>query len=96
MIRRAAGITAALLVCCFGARASNPDIVAQADYLPGDIVAWDLGRGILHIGIVGDATSENGSRYVIHNIGVGAREENILFRYRIIGHYRLPAPVVTR
>ena len=27
---------------------------AAADYLPGDIVAWDLGRGILHIGIVSD------------------------------------------
>ena len=26
-----------------------------ADYLPGDIVAWDLGRGILHIGIVSDS-----------------------------------------
>ena len=29
---------------------------------------------------------------VIHNIGAGAREEDILFRFAIIGHYRLPAP----
>jgi uncharacterized protein YijF (DUF1287 family) len=27
---------------------------------------------------------------VVHNIGSGAREEDILFRFRIIGHYRLP------
>jgi hypothetical protein len=29
---------------------------------------------------------------VIHNIGAGAREENIVFRYAIIGHFRLEAP----
>jgi uncharacterized protein YijF (DUF1287 family) len=62
---------------------------AAADYLPGDIVAWDLGRGILHIGIVSDRQSA-GTPLVVHNIGAGAREEDILFRYIIIGHYRLP------
>jgi uncharacterized protein YijF (DUF1287 family) len=74
---------------------ARPITRAPGDYLPGDIVAWDLGRGILHIGIVGDVTSEDGSPYVIHNIGAGAREEDILFRFAVIGHYRLPAPVVT-
>jgi uncharacterized protein YijF (DUF1287 family) len=59
-------------------------------YLPGDIVAWDLGRGILHIGIVSDLKTAAGMPLVIHNIGAGAREEDILFRYSIIGHYRLP------
>lgn len=73
------------------------------DYLPGDIVAWDLGRGILHIGIVGDARSPAGTPLVVHNIGAGVREEDILFRYTVIGHYRLPPqpaatdrPVATR
>jgi uncharacterized protein YijF (DUF1287 family) len=61
-----------------------------SDYLPGDIVAWDLGRGILHIGIVSDLKSVAGAPLVVHNIGSGAREEDILFRFRIIGHYRLP------
>jgi hypothetical protein len=28
---------------------------------------------------------------VVHNIGAGAREEDILFRFTVIGHYRLPA-----
>ena len=64
---------------------------AAADYLPGDIVAWDLGRGILHIGIVADLRSVGGTPLVVHNIGAGAREEDILFRYTIIGHYRMPA-----
>jgi len=61
-----------------------------ADYLPGDIVAWNLGEGVLHIGIVGDGVSEEGAPLVIHNIGAGAREEDILFSYAVIGHYRLP------
>jgi uncharacterized protein len=62
------------------------------DYLPGDIVAWDLGRGVLHIGIVSDRASVTGTPLVVHNIGAGAREEDILFRYTVIGHYRLPPP----
>ena len=61
-----------------------------ADYLPGDVVAWDLGRGILHIGIVSDRVSVTGTPLVVHNIGAGAREEDILFRFTIIGRYRLP------
>jgi hypothetical protein len=63
---------------------------ASADYLPGDIVAWDLGRGILHVGIVTGGASAAGTPLVVHNIGAGVREEDILFRFTIIGHYRLP------
>jgi len=65
---------------------------AASDYLPGDIVAWDLGRGILHVGIVSDRDSAMRVPLVIHNIGAGVREEDILFRFSIIGHYRPPAP----
>ncbi len=61
-----------------------------ADYLPGDIVAWNLGGNILHIGIVTDRRSANDVPLVVHNIGSGAQEEDILFRYTVIGHYRLP------
>lgn len=59
-----------------------------ADFAAGDIVAWDLGRGVTHIGIVSDR-QDNGVPLVIHNIGAGAKEENVLFQYKIIGHYRL-------
>jgi hypothetical protein len=61
-----------------------------ARYLPGDIVAWDLGGGVLHIGIVSDNTSAQRVPMIIHGIGRGTREEDILFRFRIIGHYRVP------
>lgn len=59
------------------------------DYGPGDVVAWDLGNGLLHIGMVVDARSkEQGRFYIVHNIGAGAKLEDVLFAWRIIGHYR--------
>ena len=59
------------------------------DYLPGDIVCWDLGGGITHIGIVAGKRSPDGERnLIVHNIGRGQVLENCLFSYRIIGHYR--------
>ena len=70
---------------------ARPLTSAGADYLPGDIVAWDLGRGTLHIGVVTDRKSAEGTPLAVHNIGSGAREEDILFRFTVIGHYRLPA-----
>ena len=63
-----------------------------ADYLPGDLVTWDLGGGIPHIGIISDRKAVTGVPRVIHNIGAGAREEDMLFRYAVTGHYRLPPP----
>jgi len=45
----------------------------------------------LHIGIVTDQRSIAGTPTVVHNIWASAREEDILFRYTIIGHYRMPA-----
>jgi uncharacterized protein len=60
-----------------------------ADYLPGDIVAWNLGGNVLHIGIVTDRLSAADVPLVVHNIGSGAREEDILFQYTVIGHCRL-------
>lgn len=67
---------------------SRPIGTVPADYLPGDVVAWDLGRGILHVGIVSDRKAVTGTPLVIHNIGAGTREEDILFRFPVIGHYR--------
>lgn len=62
---------------------------ASDDYRPGDIVSWDLGGGIDHIGIVTDmSSSPNGRSLIVHNIGAGARVEDVLFRWKITGHYR--------
>jgi len=59
-----------------------------ADYRAGDIVTWDLGRGQTHIGIVSDRLSAAGEPLILHNIGAGTREEAILFRFPVAGHYR--------
>lgn len=59
------------------------------DYLPGDIVTWDLGGGITHIGIVIDRKSADGKRpLIVHNIGRGQVVEDCLFSFKITGHYQ--------
>ena len=60
-------------------------------YQSGDIVTWRLPGNLPHIGIVSDKAASDGTPLVIHNIGAGTQEENVLFRFKIIGHYR-PAP----
>jgi uncharacterized protein YijF (DUF1287 family) len=61
----------------------------RADYLPGDIVAWELSDGVEHIGILTNLWSEPDKHcLVIHNIGSGARVEDVLLGWKIIGHYR--------
>lgn len=64
-------------------KSTNP-----ADYTPGDIVAWNLGGGINHIGILIDQKSVDDKRYlVVHNIGNGQEISDCLFQFKIIGHY---------
>jgi uncharacterized protein YijF (DUF1287 family) len=60
------------------------------DYLPGDVVAWDLGGGTTHIGIVTNMLSESEREcLIVHNIGAGTRVEDVLLNWKIIGHYRV-------
>jgi uncharacterized protein len=59
------------------------------DYLPGDLVSWRLADGRPHIGIVSDRVHRGSGRpLVIHNIGAGSVENDVLFSYRITGHFR--------
>jgi len=61
----------------------------SVDYKPGDLVCWNLGGAITHIGIVVDKKSSDGKRnLVVHNIGGGQVLADCLFEYKIIGHYR--------
>jgi len=58
------------------------------DYLPGDIVTWMLRPGTPHIGIVSDKVDpQSGNPLIIHNIGWGTRENDILFAYDMTGHF---------
>lgn len=66
-----------------------PVTTAARDYLPGEIVCWDLGGGITHIGIVVNKKSADGEKYlIVHNIGAGQVMEDCLFKFKITGHYR--------
>ncbi|HEX5170094.1 MAG TPA: DUF1287 domain-containing protein [Cyclobacteriaceae bacterium] len=63
------------------------------DFLPGDIVCWNLGGGSTHIAIVVNKKSADNSRYlVVHNIGAGQVLADCLFDYKIIGHYCYKGP----
>lgn len=64
---------------------SNP-----SDFIPGDIVCWNLGGGTTHIGIVSSKKSTiNKQQYlIVHNIGASQVLEDCLFDFKIIGHYR--------
>jgi uncharacterized protein YijF (DUF1287 family) len=59
-----------------------------SDYGPGEVVCWNLGGGITHIGIIVDRKSPDGTRnMIVHNIGKGQVMEDCLFNFKIIGHY---------
>ena len=82
--------------------ANPPGSVGSANftpiYSPGDLVTWDLNpkRGIPHIGIVVDQKSPDSGRYmIVHNIGEGPKMEDVLFDWKITGHYRYYGPPVT-
>ncbi|WP_455434144.1 DUF1287 domain-containing protein [Xanthomonas sp. WHRI 7945] len=69
--------------------ASLPISDSAADYRPGDLVTWRLTGGLPHIGIVSDRDVPGGDRpLILHNIGAGTAEDDILFAYPIAGHFR--------
>jgi uncharacterized protein YijF (DUF1287 family) len=72
---------------------SLPITTRAIDYAPGDLVTWDLGGNVPHIGIVVDQkTRWSGQYMVVHNIGEGPRMEDVLFNWKITGHYRYFGP----
>lgn len=75
--------------------ASLPKTKQASDYQPGDIVSWRLGGYLPHIGIVSDKKAPNGTPLIIHNIGAGPVEENMLFATDINGHFRF-SPAANR
>lgn len=78
------------LMLFFARKGKEIKVTEKAEeYLPGDIVCWNLGGAITHIGIVIDTKSADGKRnQIIHNIGAGQVMEDFLFKNKIIGHYR--------
>lgn len=66
----------------------------DGDFRPGDLVTWRLANGLPHIGIVSERKSDEGRPLILHNVGAGAREEDVLRAYALTGHYRYrPTPL---
>ncbi|MDO4728242.1 MAG: DUF1287 domain-containing protein [Bacteroidota bacterium] len=61
----------------------------SVDYKPGHIVTWMLPGNLPHIGIVSNMKSKDQKRYlIVHNMGAGQVAEDVLFVYKITGHYK--------
>ncbi len=68
---------------------SLPITDKKQDYAPGDIVTWLLPGNLPHIGIVTNRVSlRTGNPLIAHNIGSGPNLDDMLFAYKITGHYR--------
>lgn len=82
------------LMVFFGRKGQTLPISERAeDYSPGDIVTWDLGGDVPHIGMVVNVKSEQSGRLLaVHNIGRGPKMEDVLFAWKITGHYRYFGP----
>lgn len=74
--------------------AALPVTDAARDYKPGDVVTWDLGNGLTHIGLVVAVPSESDAErlQIVHNIGAGPKLEDVLFAWKVTGHYRFAGP----
>ena len=82
------------LMTFFSRKGEVLPITAQGtDYFPGDLVTWDLGGNVPHIGIiVGRKSPQTGRYLIVHNIGSGPQMEDVLFSWKITGHYRYFGP----
>jgi uncharacterized protein YijF (DUF1287 family) len=69
---------------------SLPVTKNAADYHPGDLVTCIVPPNLPHIMIVSNRKNSDGVPLVIHNIGRGTLEENRLFEFKLVGHYRIP------
>jgi len=65
-----------------------PTTTTPSDYHSGDLVTWDLGGGVPHIGIVVDQKGPSGRYMIVHNIGHGPHMEDVIFNWKVTGHYR--------
>jgi len=83
------------LMVFFGRQgAALPVTQVARDYRPGDVVTWDLGGGLTHIGLVVNVPSEADPErmQIVHNIGAGPKMEDVLFNWTVTGHYRYEGP----
>lgn len=69
-------------------KAALPLTSDPAAFRPGDVVTWRLPDGRPHMGVVTTRQAADGTPLIVHNIGAGPQVEDMLFDYRITGHFR--------
>jgi uncharacterized protein YijF (DUF1287 family) len=66
---------------------------AKGEFKPGDVIVWKLdgkdGKSFDHIGICSNQKNLDGEPLIIHNIGDGAKEEDVLKEFEIVDHFRV-------
>lgn len=68
---------------------SLPISAEGLSYKAGDIVTWVLPGNLPHIGIVtNELSGDKKRRLIVHNIGSGPVLEDMLFDFKITGHFR--------
>ena len=65
-----------------------PAPIDYSSFQPGDLVTCTVPPALPHIMIVSDKKTADGRPLVIHNIGGGAKEEDVLSIFPLTGHYR--------
>jgi uncharacterized protein YijF (DUF1287 family) len=68
---------------------------AKATWQPGDLVYWRLDNNLNHCGVCSDVRNADGLPLVIHNLSM-TRQEDCLTAWKILGHFRYPAPAPSR
>lgn len=59
-----------------------------ADWQPGDVFTMLIDNRLPHTGIVSDRVGWSGNPLVIHNIGSGTNEDDLLTVHRLTGRFR--------
>ena len=69
--------------------AGLPISTQAIDYNAGDLITMQLPGSLTHIALITHYSKPDGTKPLcIHNIGGGAKLEDVLFAYPLTGHYR--------
>lgn len=72
------------------AKSLTVELKAPDDWKAGDIVFWKLSGGKDHVGVLSAKQNSAGFPFVVHNIGAGVSEEDVLGNWKLVKRFRLP------
>lgn len=73
----------------FTRQGAKLDLTDTSDFEAGDLVTWRIGGRLPHIGIVSDKTSKDGTPLILHNMGWGTKEDDVLHAFPKVAHFRV-------